>query len=36
MLDLLGSYQVPHYPRKLDRVADEFTEAVDHSHRIDC
>ena len=34
-LDLFNSYQIPHYPGKLDRVADEFVLAVDHSYRID-
>jgi hypothetical protein len=36
MLDLLGAYRVPDDSRKLDRVADDFTQAVGHSHRIDC
>lgn len=28
-------HRLSHYPRKLDRVSDEFVEAVDPSYRID-
>jgi len=35
MLGILNSYQIPHSPRKLDKVADEFVQAVDDNYRMD-
>jgi hypothetical protein len=27
-------HQIPHYPRTLDKFADEVVQAVDHSYRV--